>query len=270
MSEQKIVERSAYPITRRSLGADLAALGVRTGMTLLVHSSLSALGWVVGGPGTVVLALLDSVGGSGTLVMPSFAGDNSEPSHWQSPPVPEGWWPIVRAEMPAFDPATTPTRGMGRIAESFRTYPGTVRGPHPQNAFAAYGPAAAQIVAPHPLANSLGEGSPLSRLYERGAYVLLLGVGHGNNTSLHLAEDRADFPRKATMTQGSAMRVDGERRWVTWEELDWRDDDFPLLGAAFEQRHAVSVGAAGHGTARLMAMRDLVDFGIVWLSENRR
>jgi len=39
------------------------------------------------------------------------------------------------------------------------------------------------------------ENSPLARVYDRDGDVLLLGVGHDSNTSLHLAEHRADFPR---------------------------------------------------------------------------
>src|SRR5579871_1511410 len=123
MSEEAAVHRAQMPRTRESLTADLRALGVQPGMTLLVHSSLSALGWVSGGPVAVVQALLDVLGHDGTLVTPTQSGQYSDPAYWVAPPVPEAWWPIIRETMPAFDPRTAPTRGMGAIVEVFRNWP---------------------------------------------------------------------------------------------------------------------------------------------------
>jgi aminoglycoside 3-N-acetyltransferase len=129
--EASVIERTPEPRTRQFLAGDLRRLGLAAGMSVLVHSSLSALGWVCGGPVTVVQALLDVVTPDGTIVMPTQSTDYSEPSHWQNPPVPPEWWPVIRATMPAFDPRTTPTRGMGQIVETFRTWPGVQRSCHP-------------------------------------------------------------------------------------------------------------------------------------------
>src|SRR5919199_5368773 len=103
--EAAAVARSRSPVTRVSLGDDLLRLGVRRGAVLLVHTSVSALGWVCGGAQAVVEALLDAVGADGTLVVPTHTNNNSDPADWQNPPVPQAWWPVVRAHMPAFDPA---------------------------------------------------------------------------------------------------------------------------------------------------------------------
>ena len=140
---------AAAPRTRSSLLADLQQLGMRPGVTLMVHASLSSLGWVAGGPVAVVLALLNAVGEGGTLVMSSFTGDLTEPSYWQHPPVPEHWQQIIRDETPAFDPAITPTRMMGRVAETFRTWPGTLRSDHPHFSVCARGALAQTITAGH-------------------------------------------------------------------------------------------------------------------------
>ncbi len=103
------VGRAARPATVASLAADLRALGVTEGSTLLVHSSLSALGFVCGGAPAVVQALRSALGAGGTLTVPTHSGDLSEPSRWRNPPVPQDWWQTIRDETPPFDPATTPT-----------------------------------------------------------------------------------------------------------------------------------------------------------------
>ena len=85
MTERDVIERTSAPITPLSLADDLRALGVEPGMTLLVHSSLSALGWVCGGPQAVVMALQAALGPEGTLAMPTHSGERSDPALWQHP-----------------------------------------------------------------------------------------------------------------------------------------------------------------------------------------
>src|SRR4051794_10547238 len=101
------------PPTRSSLATDLTALGLRDGDTVIVHSSLRAVGWVPGGRVAVTQALLDVLGTGGTLVVPTQTMENSDPKHWSRPPVPKAWWPVIREHMPAFDPAVWPSRGIG-------------------------------------------------------------------------------------------------------------------------------------------------------------
>ncbi len=263
--EAEAVARAGMPGTRESLAADLRVLGVTPGMTLLVHSSLSALGWVAGGPVAVIQALMDVVTPVGTLIMPAFTGDNSDPANWGHPPVPEAWWPIIRAQTPAFDPAITPTRMMGRIAETFRRWPEVVRSDHPQSSFAAWGRDVEATTANHELEGSLGDQSPLARIYERDGWVLLLGVGFGNNTSFHLSEYRAGVsPWGAT---GAAMFAHGRRVWKVFRDVEWNDEAFPEIGADFEASGFVKVGLVGSGEARLFSQRAAVDYAERWLRE---
>jgi aminoglycoside 3-N-acetyltransferase len=224
----------------------------------------------VGNGHPVVLALLAAVGPAGTVVMPSLSSDLSEPSRWVAPPVPEAWWPVIRGETPAFDAALTETTWMGAVVDCFRHHPGTVRSSHPADSFIACGPLAEEIVQAHPLSPAFGDGSPLSRLYDLDARIVLLGVGHGNNTSLHLAEHRAQWLGKPTIAYGAPVMVDGRREWVTYDDLDYDSDDFEALGAAF----AASTGGEtrvplGYGEVTSCSMRAIVDFAVQWLAANR-
>jgi aminoglycoside 3-N-acetyltransferase len=267
--EADVVARTDQPATVRGMTGRLAALGVVPATTLLVHSSLSSLGWVAGGAQAVVQALLKAVGRNGTLVMPTHSANLTDPARWNNPPVPESWWPAIAEEMPAFDPARTPTYCMGAIPECFRSWPSVMRSAHPTVSFAALGPNARAVTAGHTLENGLGDGSPVARLYELDASVLLLGVGHDSNTSLHLAEYRSNYPGKQTMTQHSPVMVNGVRTWLTYQEVDGDTDDFTRIGADFAEHGGETRGAVGMATAVLLRQRDIVDYAIVWMRRNR-
>ncbi len=272
MSEREIIERTtALPATVGTLANDLAALGVVRGSVILVHASLSSLGWVCGGAIAVIESLKASIGPSGTIVMPTHSGDLSDPSLWSNPPVPRPWWPILRETMPPFDPRTTPTREMGAIAECFRTQPGVLRSNHPQVSFAAFGPCASQIISNHRLEDGLGSSSPLGRLHELQSSVLLLGVGHDCNTALHLSEIRALGEHTEKVKTGAPVLTNGQREWAEFHEVKFDDSDFPQIGKAFEDSTGlVQAGCVAQGQSLLMPQAALVDFGVQWLIADRK
>jgi aminoglycoside 3-N-acetyltransferase len=271
MTEGAVVAPTgALPVTPASLTADLRALGLAPGATVLVHTSLRALGWVCGGAQGVIEALVAAVGPEGTLVVPTQSGQLTDPAGWSRPPVPPAWWPVIRAETPAYRPDRTPTRGVGVVPETFRGMAGVRRSAHPHLSFAALGPRAEQLVDPHVPEAGLGPDSPLGRLAAGGAFTLLLGCGHESNTALHLAEYHAHPVGRRWTRHGGPVLVGGERRWIEWRDLDHDESDFPAIGAALEATGTdVLIGPVGRATARLMRIDALVGFATGWMRTHR-
>ena len=114
-------------MTRDDISQALRALGLAAGDVVMVHSSLRSIGYVEGGADAVVDALLDVLGSSGTLVVPTFT-----PSHGHEAD-------------PVFDPARDPSE-VGRITEVVRTRPGARRSVHLLHSVAALGGRSAEIV----------------------------------------------------------------------------------------------------------------------------
>ncbi|TGA99029.1 AAC(3) family N-acetyltransferase [Sporolactobacillus shoreae] len=262
MTELDAIKQTKTAITRSTLVRDLKQLGLKKGMTVIVHTSMSRIGWVCGGPVTVIEALQEVLTPGGTLVMPAHSADVSDPADWENPPVPKSWIQAIYQEMPPFDPERTPTLGMGRVAETFRKFPGVKRSSHPIYSFSAWGEARDRIVSGHPLDDGLGDQSPLAQIYQLNGQVLLLGVGFGNNTSMHLGECHSN--KLKMITRQSPVILNGERRWVSYRDWDYHEERFSKIGQAFEkdaqETENLKTGIIGQADSLLMSQRAIVDF----------
>jgi aminoglycoside 3-N-acetyltransferase len=174
--------------------------------------------------------------------------------------------------MPAFDKDNTPS-GMGAISEALRTLDGAVRSAHPQSSFAAVGPRAGWLMADHPLESHLGPASPLGKLLEENAQVLMIDVGYWAFTGFHLAE--------YTYTPDPPMRkyacvlaaADGDRYWEYYEDVVLDDQEFDVIGEALEEslgeKVTIKRGRVARAQCRLVPLRPAVEFAKDWLAEHR-
>ncbi len=257
-------------VSERDLAQGLADLEIDAGSLVLVHASLSAFGIVAGAEQTVVQAVRSAVGPFGTIVMPAQSWQLCDPDFLDDPALGAGQRARVRDALPVYDERLTPTRSMGRIAELFRLQPDSRRSPHPHRSFAAAGLEAPEITRVHEPASPFGESSPLARLYDLDARLLLLGIGFDKCTALHLAEGRAAAGRdRAVVRNGAAIEVQGERRWQTWEEPVVDDGDFDAIGSAFETAGRVRRVTIGNALCRSMSLAELVDFAVPIMRSQR-
>ena len=232
-----------HPWPMTALNDQLLALGITPGSILLVHSAFSRIKPIEGGPAGLIAALEDAVGEEGTLVMPSMTDDDDHP----------------------FDPAVTPCISLGIVADTFWRQPGVRRSDNP-HAFAAKGPAADYITSPHVVEIPHGPDSPVGRVHELGGLVLLLGIGHDANTTVHLAEFlggvRYRLPHHVTIElEGKPVRVD-------YREIDHCCQKFALLDQWLDAEGLQQRGRVGSGEARLMAAGDVVKTVVPRLKED--
>ncbi len=176
LAQQKLTGKS---INKNQLIEQFKAIGIKQGDTLLVHSSLSKIGYLDEGPKTLVDALLEVVGEKGNLLMPTSPNNVFQLNYIQNTPF--------------FDVLNSPSK-TGAITEYFRTIPGCKRSLHPTEPVSAFGPLADDITKGH--FNQLtpyNKNSPFYKVSQLNGKILYIGVTLNNaGTSLHLLEDAVE------------------------------------------------------------------------------
>ena len=247
------------PVTRSSLCADVARLGVARGDLLMVHASVRSLGPITGGVNTLIHALFDAIGAEGTL----SAYVDFEPFFEEGD-----------AEIPVFDKRIAPAaRDHGILHEAIRNWPGALRSDHPDAGVVAIGPKAEWLVAEHPFQYGYGEGSPFFKFMEDGGRVLMLGAPLDTITLLHTAEHLAQIPDKRIVRYRRLMPVAGGAEWVEFEEFDTShpvhdglpENVFELIAESFLEEGRGRRGLVGQANSALFDGRELVRFGVEWM-----
>jgi aminoglycoside N3'-acetyltransferase len=228
-----------------TLKDQLLALGVSRGDVLLVHTAFSAIRPVEGGPHAVIDALMEAVGRDGTIVMPSWTDDDDE----------------------VFDPMTYEVdEHLGIVADTFWQRPDVIRGTHPF-AVAAWGRHAEHIAGAPFVLPPHAPGSGVDLVHDLDGKVLLLGVDHDANTTVHLAELLAGVPYR--VPHHITVLEDGIPRRIDYGENDHCCQGFNQLNDWLRARGLQRVGHFGGGSAKLMRSRDVTATVIDELSGNR-
>ncbi len=259
----QIISEGKRPFYKTDIIELLQKLHVESGDEVILHASLSSLGYLVGGEQTLIQTIIEYIGKEGTLVMPTQTVCIMNPNLWEYPPVPESWHDKIRDSIYAYDKDLSTVDIMeGTVARYFATCRGAVRSNHPLYSFTAYGKKAVDIVKDHNYDYGLGETSPLGKLYKLNAKVLMIGTDFDSNTSIHLAEY---FLNREDIIENAPVLLNGKKEWIEFKniELDVYDD-FTELQKEYMVAHAEPIYSQKlyKGEALCFKMRDCVDYAI--------
>ena len=217
--------------TRQQLVDDLKDIGTPTGTVVLVHACLEAIGPIEGGAETLVAAFQEVLGSEGTLLVPAFG---------------------LNAEVPT---------GSSEFAVTVRRQPGAAQSDHPAFSFAAIGKDAEALTAHVPFHYPFGSDGSLARLHRRNGWILLIGIGHIGNLSLHLAEIWANVPyihRSAQITTAS-----GEE--TTMLGSPECSAGFAKIEPLLRQSRILRRGTIGNAASQLMRQQQAVSMAVAML-----
>ncbi len=237
-------------VTFRDIVNALRKLDIDRSRPVLAHASLSAFGKVHGGPDVVVGSLLASFSG---LIMPAFTykcmvtPEDGPPGNgliYGSARDINKMAEFFRPDLPA-DPL------MGVVAETLRQHPDAERSDHPLLSFSAVN--MKEALTKQTLADPL---APIQALIEADGWVLLLGVDHTVNTSIHLAEKlagRKQFVRWA-LTPAGVVECPG---------FPGCSDGFQSF--AFRVEPLVRKVQIGQTIIQALPLRDMLEFARDWI-----
>jgi aminoglycoside 3-N-acetyltransferase len=163
------------PVTKKQIIADLRMIGLKRGDHVAVTLSLRSIGFVIGGPNTLIDAVLDVVGPEGTIMMNTFT------KNFRASAIPKDY---------VFDRSTTiPYTGL--VPTVIIKRKGAVRSRHPTCSVTAIGKLSEYLTMDHDeKANDL---LPYKKLAEIGGKYLAIGLGNRLVAIRHEAQRRAGY-----------------------------------------------------------------------------
>ncbi len=259
-------------ITKSILIEDLKTLGLKDSQAVMLHASVKAIGWIVGGPDIVLQSIFEIIGNNGTLVMAISWEDNPyEISSWS-----EERQKAYLQECPAYDPKKSHAdrKERGILAEYLRTWQGAYRSRHPFS-YATVGKHAEWLIKDETLNYSNGPESCLAKLCQLKGKILMIGTSFGCLTLLHHAEYLANVPNKKIDRYKMPLLIDGKKVWVDFEDyntndgiVDWPTDYFKEVANEFLMTRNITCKKVGLADSYLFDADELNRFAVNWMESN--
>jgi len=259
-------------VTRTQIKNDLMTIGINEEMVLLLCADIGKVGWIPGGSQSLIIEIENILTENGTLMMPTFTEELSDPSLWKKRKIPKLWYEKVKREIPEYDENLSPSIQSGIITEVFRKQGGVLRSKHPLYSFCAWGKKKYEITNNHSLNFGLGPASPLGKLYLLKGYILLIGVEFYDNISLHLAEILTRNISSDKIKKQFPVKKHGERTWKQLEDIEYDNNSFDKLTREYlkDSKNNCKSGKIGDADSYLIDYKSLIDFSIKWFEKLKK
>ena len=247
--------RKMTSIGKLELISHFQALGIREGDAVMVHSSMSRLGYVEGGEDTIIQAFLDVLGSRGTLLTPAY-------------PVADFSVENLR-NLPILEKGASSRTGV--LSNRLLSWPGALSSLHPTHRWVGVGLGADYLLKDHHQSvTPCGPLSPFERMLEIDGWVMTLGCRWGQCTFWHVIEDRVNFPVEVYYPEQFSAPVrfpDGQVRFVEFKlhspvlapvRIDSRLDHETAILGRFREWGFVRERKVGLGMARAVRARDFM------------
>lgn len=252
ISEQ--IQKKHYAIGKEEIMEILEDIGVFKGMILYVDANINNIPYTIGGIQTWISCLMEKVGFEGTIIMPSFTMQHLDPSTLKE--VSRDLYPRVRTSINPYDKKLSKVSEEGNFAEVFLKYESVYRSSHPVYSFAAWGKYAKMICEKHPLHFALSKQSPLGKIYELGAFVLLIGKTYSSCSALHLSRymDKSALVKVNT----AAIQMRTKMQWKAMLEVDLSNAEYQVIGELLEKNGVVNTQDLRSGEVKLFSLREII------------
>jgi aminoglycoside 3-N-acetyltransferase len=239
--------------TKNDLITQFQTIGIKKGDVLLVHSSLSKIGFIENGPKDFVDALLETVGSEGHILMPNSPNASFQLDYIQ--------------QLSVFDVQNDVSK-LGAITEYFRKLPNAIRSEHPTEPVSCVGPNADFFVGNH-FGNitPYNEKSPFYKVSQMNGKILYVGVTLDNaGTNLHTLEDaivdfkfpvyhKQIFDVKVKSIDGKIKIMQTKVHNPVWSKKRQCDELLPL----FEENNVAQKVKIGNAETWLLDAKKMLD-----------
>lgn len=243
------------------LVTQLMEMGIQSGDTLLMHTSLRLLGDVRDRSSTLLNSILKVIGEDGTLMVPTFTTSCADSTESITDDSERN---ALRMLTPSFNRETTPSdvHLTGYFSEEVRNHAASKRSDHPIYSFASIGAQSEFLTQSSPLSYPLGSSGPLHKLHQIDGKVLLIGVDQTVNISLRLAEIWAQCP----YIHRSIEAKSADNRWIKVEGVLQCRNGFERISPLLRNSRILKSGRLGDADCFIMSQRMLVSMGVAVLA----
>ncbi len=258
-------------LTKKDLKKIFKKVGLKTGMKVMVHSSLSKLGYVVNGAEDVIDALLEIISlKKGTLFIPTHSSQLTNPIYWKIGKFGKKHKEKIKKNMNFFNQKKTMPANRGLMSKTILNYNKVKRSLHPLNSTACLGNKSKYYTNNHSLHRPEGFQSPIGKLYKDKGHILLIGVNFDKITALHLAEAiiNDNFPEK--YQPEILVKINNKRKFVKLKYYDNRPKNFKRIYSTVKKKGALKELKINNCNITLIKLKPLINEAVKKIKNNKK